>query len=99
MYRTGDTPEPRRGMSVRISATRAGITLCNPRRCAGVYLARPLGRPRKPSLPGKLNGGRLPASSSHEAAGLTKITIVAAKRPGLMISTVAQQPAVVSIEP
>jgi hypothetical protein len=40
---------------------------------------------------------RLPASSNHEAAGLAKITIVAAKRPGLMISTVAQQPAVVSI--
>jgi hypothetical protein len=46
---------------------------------------------------GKLEGDRLPASSSHETVGLTKITIVAAKRPGSMISTVAQQPAVVSI--
>jgi hypothetical protein len=56
-----------------------------------------IGRPRKPSLPGKLKGDRLPASSSHETVDLTKITIVAAKRPGLMISTVAQQPAVLSI--
>jgi hypothetical protein len=31
-------------MRVRIFATRAGITLCNHRRCAGVRLARPLGR-------------------------------------------------------
>jgi hypothetical protein len=34
--------------------------------------------------------------SSVQAAGFTKITIVAAKRPGLTISTVAQQPVVVN---
>ena len=54
------------------------------------------GRPHEPSLPGKLKGDRLPASSSYEAAGLTKITIAAAKRQELMLSTVTQQPVVVN---
>jgi Putative glycolipid-binding len=42
----------------------------------------------------KLKGDRL---SSYQAAGITKITIVAAKRPGLTISTVAQQAVVVNM--
>jgi hypothetical protein len=41
----------------------------------------------------KLKGDR---PSSYQAAGFTKIAIAAAKRQGLMISTVAQQPVVVN---